>query len=216
MGKKPLQSAATRQKLIDAFWELYTVKGIEQISVKEITDSAGCNRGTFYLHFKDVYDLLNQIEDSLFPEGLLPQDEEDGCGPLTVRQMIEKMVFCYEQHSRYITVLLGGHGDPRFAYRLKEHYQTILELLPPAGDMDETSRRFFFEYCCGGIQAMISFWLNTNPRLSVEDFILLAIRVVLPQYADAILNQLDQPLDKVLQKNRSACGIGSPKKPVCP
>ena len=54
MGKKPLQSAATRQKLIDAFWELYTVKGIEQISVKEITDSAGCNRGTFYLHFKDV------------------------------------------------------------------------------------------------------------------------------------------------------------------
>lgn len=201
MGKKPAQSAATRQKLIDAFWKLYTEKGVEQITVKEITDSAGCNRGTFYLHFKDVYDLLNQIEDSLFPDGILPPEEEGECQKLTIRQMIEKMAFCYEQNSRYITVLLGGHGDPRFAYRLKEHYMSILELLPLAENMDEISRRFFFEYRCGGIQAMIRFWLNTTPRLSVEDFILLAIRVVLPQYADAILSQLDKPLDSVLKKN---------------
>lgn len=34
MGKKPAQSAATRQKLMCAFWELYTQKGIEQISIR--------------------------------------------------------------------------------------------------------------------------------------------------------------------------------------
>lgn len=50
------------EKIIKAFMTLYEVKNIEKISIKSITDLAGLNRGTFYLHFLDIYDLLEKIE----------------------------------------------------------------------------------------------------------------------------------------------------------
>ena len=49
-------------KIIDAFMELYSRNPIEKIGIKKITDLAGLNRGTFYLHYQDIYDLLNQVE----------------------------------------------------------------------------------------------------------------------------------------------------------
>lgn len=68
MKKQPdITSSQTRQNLIDAFWSLYCEKRIEKITVKEITQKAGYNRGTFYEYFTDVYDMLEQIEQSLIP-----------------------------------------------------------------------------------------------------------------------------------------------------
>jgi len=50
------------KKIIDAFIVIYEDNPIEKISIKMITDLAGLNRGTFYLHYIDIYDLLEKIE----------------------------------------------------------------------------------------------------------------------------------------------------------
>lgn len=194
MGKKPAQSAATRQKLMCAFWELYTQKGIEQISIREVTDLAGCNRGTFYIHFRDIYDILNQIEDSFFPAGTFPFLPGNSSPNMTVRQMIRKMASLYEHYGKYVTVLLGDHGDPRFVQRLKEQYMLILSSLPRVIQMDETIRPYFIEYCCCGVMAMIHFWLNQKPQPPAEDFILIAIQILMPESAQKLLTRLDEPL----------------------
>ena len=47
MKKQPEVTAATRQKLMDAFWTLYKEKAIDKISIAEITNITGNNRGTF-------------------------------------------------------------------------------------------------------------------------------------------------------------------------
>ena len=38
-------------------------KPFKDITVKDITERADLNRGTFYLHYVDIYDLLSKIED---------------------------------------------------------------------------------------------------------------------------------------------------------
>ena len=43
-------------------------KSFEAITVGDITKAAQINRGTFYLHFKDKFDLLDQIEQQLFED----------------------------------------------------------------------------------------------------------------------------------------------------
>ncbi|MDD3306418.1 MAG: TetR/AcrR family transcriptional regulator [Acetobacterium sp.] len=53
----------TRQNLIDSFWRLYCKKSIEKITVKEICALAGYNRSTFYVYFKDAYEILEEIEE---------------------------------------------------------------------------------------------------------------------------------------------------------
>lgn len=40
-------------------------KDLNKITVSEIVEKAGINRGTFYNHYKDIKDVLNQIEDEI-------------------------------------------------------------------------------------------------------------------------------------------------------
>ena len=65
MKKQSIVTAKTRQKLIDAFWELLEKKNLNRITIKEITDLAGYNRGTFYQFFTDIYALSEDEEERI-------------------------------------------------------------------------------------------------------------------------------------------------------
>ncbi|MGI5874344.1 MAG: TetR/AcrR family transcriptional regulator [Bacillota bacterium] len=58
----------TRKNLIEAFMTVYRTKTIDRVSVRDITDAAGYHRSTFYLYFKDVYDLADAAEDQVLTE----------------------------------------------------------------------------------------------------------------------------------------------------
>jgi AcrR family transcriptional regulator len=51
----------TRQSIEQAFVELVRERGFQAISVQDIAGRAGINRATFYAHFPDKFDLLNQF-----------------------------------------------------------------------------------------------------------------------------------------------------------
>ena len=55
------KKTAKKGKLIDAAFELFTNKGINPTAIDEVVKRAGVAKGTFYLYFKDKYDLLEQI-----------------------------------------------------------------------------------------------------------------------------------------------------------
>ena len=50
----------TRSLILTAFEELLPEKGFQSLTVQDITDKAEINRATFYAHFADKYDLLDQ------------------------------------------------------------------------------------------------------------------------------------------------------------
>ena len=98
MNKRPELTEQTKRNLRTAFWSLYAQKPLEKISVREITALAGYNRGTFYLYYQDVYDLLNQIEDELLDElqqlleqrlpGVLEHDLSEYISSSTSREIV--------------------------------------------------------------------------------------------------------------------------------
>lgn len=53
--------AEKENKLLEVSFDLFTEKGIRDTSVQEITDKAGLAKGTFYLYFKDKYELQNKL-----------------------------------------------------------------------------------------------------------------------------------------------------------
>ena len=53
----------TRKVIQDAFLEILKEKPVSRITVKEVCDKAEINRGTFYRHYQDCYDLLDKIEE---------------------------------------------------------------------------------------------------------------------------------------------------------
>ncbi len=61
-------------KLLDTAYSLFTKKGIKDTSIQDIVDEAGVGKGTFYLYFKDKYDirdrLIRKVSNSLFQKAL--------------------------------------------------------------------------------------------------------------------------------------------------
>ena len=52
----------TKRQLRLALMKLMAEKSVKDISVRELAAIADINRGTFYIHYKDVYDLLSSLE----------------------------------------------------------------------------------------------------------------------------------------------------------
>ena len=55
----------TKSQLRQALMQLMTEKPFKSISVRELSERADINRGTFYIHYRDVSDLLQHLEDEM-------------------------------------------------------------------------------------------------------------------------------------------------------
>ena len=55
----------TKKQLRLALMELLVEKSAKSISVRELAERADINRGTFYIHYRDVGDLLQRLEDEM-------------------------------------------------------------------------------------------------------------------------------------------------------
>ena len=62
------RTRVTKMLIRRAFTELLRVKPVQSISIKELCEKAGVNRGTFYAHYASVHDLLMQMEDEMLSE----------------------------------------------------------------------------------------------------------------------------------------------------
>ena len=55
----------TKEKIKAAFIDLVHEKGFEAMTVSDIARKCDINRGTFYLHYVDKYDLMNKLEEEV-------------------------------------------------------------------------------------------------------------------------------------------------------
>ena len=61
MGKIDKNKQIKRESLLETAFQLFTSKGIHKTSISDIVDNAGVAKGTFYLYFKDKYDIRNKL-----------------------------------------------------------------------------------------------------------------------------------------------------------
>lgn len=61
MGKAEENKQHKRLSLLNTAFDLFTTKGVNKTSISEISEQAGIAKGTFYLYFKDKYDIRNKL-----------------------------------------------------------------------------------------------------------------------------------------------------------
>lgn len=61
MGKIDQNKQIKRESLLETAFGLFTSKGIQKTSISDIVEAAGVAKGTFYLYFKDKYDIRNKL-----------------------------------------------------------------------------------------------------------------------------------------------------------
>lgn len=61
LTKTELNKKRKENSLYTAAYDLFTKKGINDTAINDIVKQAGVAKGTFYLYFKDKYDILDKI-----------------------------------------------------------------------------------------------------------------------------------------------------------
>ena len=61
MGKADENKKLKMENLLNASFELFTSQGINKTSIQDIVNKAEVSKGTFYLYFKDKYDIRNRL-----------------------------------------------------------------------------------------------------------------------------------------------------------
>ncbi len=122
-ANEDLRVRRTRKLLQQAFLELTVEKGFAALTVRDITERAMVNRSTFYRHYLDKYDLLEQYMNEIYEliedqagtaERLEPASHKASSGPLNLLKHIQ-------QFADFYRVMLGPQGDPHFAQRFRQN-----------------------------------------------------------------------------------------------
>ncbi|MCD8299999.1 MAG: TetR/AcrR family transcriptional regulator, partial [Clostridiales bacterium] len=169
MKKQPEITARTRQKLIDAFWELFGEKGLNQITVAGITAKAGYNRSTFYEYFEDISDLLSSEEDRLMDE---MKDNFSTVDMTDLQKDIlsgnSSFAAMFNIFNEQIYLLLGPNGDPSFMDRVK---QELMPLLTDSfGPLTENPYiDYIIVYAHSAIIGLLQYWHDQGKNISVEE-----------------------------------------------
>ena len=61
MGKVESNKQQKEDSLLNTAFHLFTTKGLSKTSIAEVSEKAGMAKGTFYLYFKDKYDIRNKL-----------------------------------------------------------------------------------------------------------------------------------------------------------
>ena len=61
MEKLDIKKKLKHDSILNTAFDLFLTKGITKTSISDIVDTAGVGKGTFYLYFKDKYDLRNKL-----------------------------------------------------------------------------------------------------------------------------------------------------------
>ena len=161
----------TKKLLVQALTKLMSQKQIKEITVKELTDLADVNRGTFYLYYKDIFDMVEKTEDALFDAlNEITRPVEDEGMPESLTPMLVSLFEFIGQNSEMVSVLLSPNGDMSFLHRLNTLLREKFISLSPfgKGGERETESDCRYSFAVFGAAGLIRSWLNRGQKESPE------------------------------------------------
>lgn len=187
----------TRRQLKKGLAALMKEKSVNQITVKELVEEVAINRSTFYLHFKDIQDLLREIEENM--EAQIKRAIEEHpivSGNENAFYFIEDMFRVLDEEREISKALIGPNGDMGFIHRIeriiKENSRGTLEKMFPGKKED---LKYFYAFCLSGCLGLVKVWLNEGEEKSPEEMAQMTFNMI-ANAKDAFCQTASDFLDK--------------------
>ena len=173
------RKTATKRRIKTAFTELLKEKGIEGLTVMDIARKAGINRGTFYAHYVDKYELMEKLEMEIIydlKQILIRSEEGDPNDPVELipySLILESLVYVKHDFA-FISAIAGKGGDPQFITMVKEILSELItikiaqspELEFKKGNLPEDYAQ---EILLSSIVGIILLWIKKGAKETPEE-----------------------------------------------
>ena len=155
----------TKSQLRQALMQLMTEKPFKSISVRELSERADINRGTFYIHYRDVSDLLQHLEDEM-AERLITVCRKYAYTDTAVEAFpyLTELYRFAQENADLCQVLLGPNGDRVYTDRIC----SILYRL-----------EYFCRFIVSGNLTLTLQWLSSGTKETPEEMAQLAGGIIM-------------------------------------
>lgn len=154
----------TEEQLIKGLTKLMKQKSIKDITVRELADEVDINRSTFYLHYKDIFDMVEKIENNL-AANIISTLEELNNNHITQNILLDFLNDTFEtiySNADLCAVMLSRNGDLSFQRKVKEIiYQKTFDIIKAKliSNATEDEIRLTTSFIISGIIGIIETWL---------------------------------------------------------
>ena len=148
----------TRYALQNALIACMQQKPFNRITVREICETADINRSTFYMHYKDIYELLDEIEEQVYQEIDAIFSKES-----TSIHNMDQLLDYVQTHKTLLECLLqqgSGLAISRFSTILHAHDGKYLRRY--AGNGFSAENEYLYEFLYTGILGVLQKWLQNE------------------------------------------------------
>ena len=173
----------TKKLIKTALSELIQEKGFDHVSITDLTQRANINRGTFYLHYQDKYDLLEKFENEVLDDintnaenfrksikdiDFLGEDISN-----EIKPFINKIFTYIKENYIIMKVILGPKSDMRFQNKIKKALNILLTEKGWDNYFDSqntfVSKNYFISYLVSAHIGVIRQWIDSGMNESAEN-----------------------------------------------
>lgn len=195
--KQDLRVIKTKSLIKNAFLELIEEKGYSKVSVTDIVDKAMINRNTFYLHYYDKEDLINEMisenykkTEPLIKRIMFKQIRENYDNPVKMQELMLYDIFEYLlQEIELYRIFIMDPGLSGYLVKLKGTIKRNMQIQSIKTDRQKIAFEFIFEGVFGAITewikndyapkeemaSQLAHLLNNNWKLVFDDELLISI-----------------------------------------
>lgn len=157
--KVDIRTKFTRKLIQDCLFELLKDKPLTKITVKDICLKADINRTTFYRHYKDPFDLMDQIEAELLVSF---KQYAKTVMSLDMESALESMFKAIQNNQEIYRILISSNVDRPYIHNMiTESYNIFQDSLSKGyPDLSEEQRRWMYFYIAYGSISITLDWMN--------------------------------------------------------
>lgn len=181
MNKSESKYFNTAAKMDLALISLLKKKSFEYITVKELCETAGVNRSTFYLHYETIGDLLNETARYLLNDFLsyFSADAQSVALNISECELSELVFICDKYLTPYLTYIkdnkevfgtvLSHNKTFGFESVYKRLFENIFNPILNRFDYPPKDRQYVMMYYLNGINAIVVEWIRNGCDKSIEE-----------------------------------------------
>ena len=170
----------TEAKIKATFTTLVKNKGFDAMTVSDLAREADINRGTFYMHYVDKFDLRDQLLDDVIADLaaiLIPESDDDN-EPLDVediiksRNLVSAMRYLKRDYAFFDAISSSGN-DMQLYERVKDVIKQLLlgqvsRLRKAPDDTPGIPREYAMEILVSSTSSILWLWLRRGCQESPE------------------------------------------------
>lgn len=179
----------TKQLIQNSFIEILTNKPFESITIGDITKTAQINRGTFYLHYQDKFDLLDKIEERLFADLGNHIDELQSTYSLThsfekgQEQLADTLFSFIEMRAPILKIFLSDHGRAGFHLRFRDAFSEKVRDNLEKNESFNVDLKFpmdyFLSFITSAFLGLIEQWIQNGLDKTPREMTILYIDIIM-------------------------------------